>query len=59
MEPTLRVESCKGLHLGKLQPCIQKLVRLGWEWINERNTLAYYDAELNTTVKRFLGYIAS
>jgi len=33
-EPNLRVESLNGLHLGKLQPCLQIFVWDGndWQW---------------------------
>jgi hypothetical protein len=29
-------------------------IRLGWKWLNVTNTIAYFNAELITFVKRFI-----
>ncbi len=52
-EPTIKVEYCKMLHSGKLQPCLQN-TRLGQKWLAEANNLAYYEMTKVTVVKSFI-----
>jgi hypothetical protein len=47
------VECRKGLHSGKLQPCLQNN-RLGGKLTLVGNTLAYYNAARITVVKCFI-----
>ncbi len=49
IESTFRVDSYKGLHLGKFQPCLEILDKAGSE---VTNTLAYYATESNTALKK-------
>jgi hypothetical protein len=40
-----------GLHLGRLQPCLNILTRVGG--IDSEKTYAYHDTDINTTIKSF------
>jgi hypothetical protein len=42
-ELTLKFESGKGLHSGRLTPCQQILDYEEWKWLTTKNCLAYYD----------------
>jgi len=49
-EPTIKLESCKELHSGRLQPNI----RIEWKLMRVSNTLAFYNVIMIAAVKSFI-----